>query len=37
VLFAIGAAYYFLYSKNHLVAKTPEEEFDMLAAAEADL
>jgi ethanolamine permease len=37
VLFAIGAAYYFLYSKNRLVAKTPEEEFDMLAAAEADL
>jgi ethanolamine permease len=37
VLFVIGAAYYFLYSKNRLVAKTPEEEFDMLAAAEADL
>ncbi|WP_417507467.1 ethanolamine permease [Marinomonas gallaica] len=37
VLFAIGAAYFFLYSKNRLVAKTPEEEFNMLAQAEADL
>ena len=34
VLYVIGALYYFLYSKNHLVAKTPEEEFEMLAAAE---
>ncbi|SBT16932.1 putative amino acid permease YhdG [Marinomonas gallaica] len=37
VLFVIGAAYFFLYSKNRLVAKTPEEEFNMLAQAEADL
>lgn len=36
-LFVIGAAYFFLYSKNRLVAKTPEEEFNMLAQAEADL
>ena len=37
VLYVIGALYYFLYSKNHLVAKTPEEEFEMLAAAENEL
>ena len=37
VLYMIGALYYFLYSKNHLVAKTPEEEFEMLAAAENEL
>ncbi len=36
-LFAIIAAYYFLYSRNHLVAKTAEEEFEMLAAAEEEL
>jgi len=37
VLYVIGAAYYFLYSKNRLVAKTAEEEFEMLAQAESDL
>tara|TARA_R110002050_G_scaffold184758_4_gene318405 strand:+ start:612 stop:2033 length:1422 start_codon:yes stop_codon:yes gene_type:complete len=37
VLYAIGALYYFFYSKNYLVAKTAEEEFAMLEAAEADL
>lgn len=37
ILFVIGAAYYFGYSKNHLVAKTAEEEFAMLEQAEADL
>jgi ethanolamine permease len=37
ILFVIGAAYFFLHSKNTLVAKTPEEEFNMLAQAEADL
>ena len=37
ILYAIGAAYYFFYSKNHLVAKTAEEEFEMLAAAESEL
>ena len=36
-LFVIGAVYFFLYSRNRLVAKTPEEEFNMLAAAEAEL
>lgn len=37
ILFVIGAAYYFFYSKHHLVAKTAEEEFDMLADAETAL
>lgn len=37
VLFAIGAAYYFGYSKDRLVAKTAAEEFAMLEAAEASL
>jgi ethanolamine permease len=37
VLYVIGALYFFLYSKNHLVAKTTAEEFEMLAAAEEDL
>ncbi|WP_192034689.1 ethanolamine permease [Halomonas sp. YLGW01] len=37
VLFAIGAAYYFLYSKNTLVAKTADEEFALVADAESSL
>ncbi|ASP37531.1 ethanolamine permease [Bacterioplanes sanyensis] len=37
ILFAIGAVYYFAYSQHHLVANSAEEEFAMLAAAEADL
>jgi ethanolamine permease len=37
VLFAIGAAYYFGYSAKHLVAKSANEEFALLAAAESDL
>jgi ethanolamine permease len=37
ILFVVIAAYYFCYSKNHLVARTAEEEFEMLAEAEADL
>ncbi len=37
ILYAIGALYYFLYSKNHLVAKTADEEFAMLEQAESDL
>lgn len=36
-LYAIGALYYLLYSKNNLVANTAEEEFEMLANAESDL
>ncbi len=37
VLYVVGALYYFFYSKNHLVAKTAEEEFEMLAIAESNL
>jgi ethanolamine permease len=37
VLFAIGAAYYFLYSRHTLVAKTAEEEFQLVADAESSL
>lgn len=37
ILYVIGALYYFLYSKNHLVAKTAQEEFAMLEQAESDL
>jgi len=37
ILYVVCALYYFLYSKNHLVAKTAEEEFAMLETAEADL
>ncbi|MEH6568560.1 MAG: ethanolamine permease [Halioglobus sp.] len=37
ILFAVIASYYFFYSKNHLVAKTAAEEFEMLAEAEAEL
>lgn len=37
ILYIIGALYFFLYSKNHLVAKTAEEEFAMLEQAESDL
>jgi len=37
ILYVIGALYYFLYSKNHLVAKTAQEEFAMLDQAESDL
>ena len=37
VLFLIGAIYYFAYSSKHLVAHSADEEFAMLAQAEADL
>ena len=37
ILYVIGALYFFLYSKNHLVAKTAQEEFAMLEQAESDL
>ncbi|MEN8636712.1 ethanolamine permease [Pseudoalteromonas distincta] len=37
VLFIVGAAYYFGYSSKHLVAKSANEEFAMLADAESDL
>ncbi len=37
VLFAIGAIYFFAYSRHHLVAGSAEEEFAMLAEAEQGL
>lgn len=37
ILFAIGAAYFFLYSRHHLVAKTAEEEFEMLQVAQEEI
>jgi ethanolamine permease len=37
ILYIIGALYFFMYSKNHLVAKTADEEFAMLEKAESDL
>lgn len=37
VLYAIGTIYFFVYSKNHLVAKTAEEEFELIENAESEL
>lgn len=37
LLFIAGAAYYFLYSKNHLVAKSAEEEFALVIATPEDV
>ncbi len=37
ILFAIGAAYYFVFSKNNLMAHSAQEEFEMLAQAQAEL
>ncbi|MES1951015.1 ethanolamine transporter [Salinisphaera sp. S4-8] len=37
VLFVLGAAYFFVFSRHHLVARTAEEEFALLAQAESDL
>ncbi|RXJ94178.1 ethanolamine permease [Malaciobacter molluscorum] len=37
IIYAMGALYYFFYSKNSLVAKTAEEEFAMLEQAESEL
>ena len=36
-LYAVGMVYFALYSKKHLVANAPEEEFAALNAAEAEL
>ena len=36
-IFAAFLAYFWLYSRHHLVANAPEEEFDQLAAAERAL
>ena len=37
ILYVIAALYFFLYSKNHLVAKTAKEEFAMIQRAEQEL
>ncbi|QPP09757.1 ethanolamine permease [Streptomyces bathyalis] len=37
VLYVVAVAYFALYSRHHLVAAAPEEEFAALAAAEAEL
>lgn len=37
VVLLILMAYFFLYSRHHLVAQAPEEEFDLIAQAESDL
>ena len=37
LVYAVAVAYFGLYSRKHLVAKAPEEEFAALAAAEAEL
>ncbi|RJS91860.1 ethanolamine permease [Salinisphaera sp. Q1T1-3] len=37
ILFAIGGAWYVFYSRHHLVAKSAEEEFALLARAEESL
>lgn len=36
-VYAVALAYFAFYSRHHLVAKAPEEEFAALAAAEAEL
>ena len=36
-VYVVAVAYFGLYSRKHLVAKAPEEEFAALAAAEAEL
>jgi len=37
VFYAILVAYFAIYSRHHLVAKVPEEEFDAITQAESDL
>ena len=37
VFYAVLVAYFLLYSRRHLVAQAPEEEFEALARAEAQL
>ena len=35
--YAVMVAYFFFYSRHHLVAQAPEEEFEAIARAEAEL
>jgi ethanolamine permease len=37
VVFVVALAYFWFYSRHHLVARAPEEEFAAIAAAEAEL
>ncbi|MDG9667125.1 MULTISPECIES: ethanolamine permease [unclassified Hahella] len=37
VFYAVMVAYFAFYSRHHLVAKAPEEEFEAIAKAEAEL
>ncbi|BAK71926.1 ethanolamine permease [Arcobacter sp. L] len=37
ILYVVCSLYFFLYSKNHLVAKTAQEEFAMIEKAEKEL
>ncbi len=37
VFYAVMVAYFMFYSRHHLVAKAPEEEFAAIAKAEAEL
>jgi ethanolamine permease len=37
LLYAVAVCYFAFYSRHHLVAAAPEEEFAALAAAEAEL
>jgi len=37
LLFAVGAAYFFIFSRHNLIAQSAEEEFRLIARAETDL
>jgi len=37
VAFLVGMAYFWLYSRHRLVAEAPEEEFAVIAKAEAEI
>ncbi|HSE08582.1 MAG TPA: ethanolamine permease [Nocardioidaceae bacterium] len=37
ILYAIALAYFGLYSRNHIVATAPEEEFELIESAESEL
>jgi ethanolamine permease len=37
IVYAIMIAYFALYSRHHLVAQAPEEEFEAIERAEAEL
>jgi ethanolamine permease len=37
VIYALGFAYYWFYSRHHLVADAPEEEFALMTEAEEEV